>query len=261
MAYAPAHDTFPQARVNAQRALALDEKLAAAHLSLAIVKLFYEWDFEGAGEHLRRAKDLDPHNAQVYHFYGHYLELTKRPEEGIEETRRGIEADPTNLIVNSELAMAYYLARQPDPAIEQAHKTLELDRTFVYAAYLAAQAYELKGSFEEAMSEIDRAIPLSENWSWLVGDKAYVYARMGQRPPAEKIISELKERSAKEYIDPALIAYIYIALNDKDQAFAWMDKAVVDRSGFIGWLQVEPKFDPLRTDARYAALVKRMGLQ
>lgn len=261
MAYAPAHDTFPYARVNAQKALALDEKLASAHLSLAIVKLFYEWDFAGAGEHLRRARELDPQNAQVYHFNGHYFELTKKFEEAIEETKRGISLDPTNLVVNAELGFAYYLGRQPDGAIAAAHKTLQIDQTFAYAAWVAVQAYESKGMYQEALSEIDRALPGSENWSWLVADKGYVFALQGQREAALKIVAELRQRGDTEYIDSVLCAYIYIALGDKDAAFALLEKAVEDRSGFIGWIEIEPKFDPLRSDPRYAALLKRMGLR
>jgi len=261
MSMALANEIFPQARAYADKALQLDDTLSEAHLSLGIVKLFYDWDFAGAGKELLRAKELDPKNAQVYHFYGHYLELTDRFDEAITETKRGVQLEPTNLIINSEVGYACYVARRPDAAIEQLRKTLELDPTFSYASYELAQAYEQKRAYEGAITELNRARPISADWSFIVADLGYVDALLGKRSEAEKIIQNLKERTAREYIDPCLIAYIYIALGDKDEAFAWMDKAFQERSGMICWLQIEPKFDPIRSDPRFANLVHRMGLE
>ncbi len=261
MAYTRSNETMPQARIYSEKALALDNGLASAHLSLGIVKLFYDWDLAGAEKELRRAKELDPNDAQVYHFYGHYLELTGRADEGVEETKRGLALDPTNLIINSEVGYGLYVAHRPDLAIEQLRKTLELDRSFSYASYQLAQAYEQKGAYQEAVAELNRARPISGNWSWIVGDLGYVNALQNKPTEARKIIQELNQRSAREYFDPCLIAYIYIALGDKDQAFTWMDKAFQERSGMIGWLEVEPKFDPVRSDPRFANLIHRMGLK
>ena len=261
MSMVPAGETFPQARAYAEKALKLDDTLSEAHLSLGIVKLFYDWDFAGAEKELLRAKELDPQNAQVYHFNGHYLELVGRFDEAVSETKRGVELDPTNLIINSEVGFGFYVARRPDPAIEQLRKTLELDPTFSYASYELAQAYEQKRAYREAIAELNRAKPISADWSWIVADLGYVEALLGKRSEAEKIIQNLKERTAREYIDPCLIAYIYIALGDKDEAFAWMDRARQERSGLICWLQIEPKFDPIRSDPRFANLVHRMGLE
>jgi TolB-like protein/Flp pilus assembly protein TadD len=261
MGMAPAGETLPQGRAYAEKALKLDDTLSETHLSLGIVKLFYDWDLAGAGKDLLRAKELDPKNAQVYHFYGHYLELTDRFEEAITETRRGVQLEPTNLIINSEVGYAYYVARRPDAAIEELRKTLELDPTFSYASYQIAQAYEQKRAYEEAITELNRARPISADWSFIVADLGYVAALLGKRSEAEKIVQELRERSAQEYIDPVLIAYIYIALGDKDEAFAWTDKAYRERSGLLVWLQIEPKFDPLRSDPRFAELARRMGLK
>jgi TolB-like protein/tetratricopeptide (TPR) repeat protein len=261
MGMVPANETFPQGRAYAEKALKLDDTLSEAHLSLGIVKLFYDWDFAGAGKELLRAKELDPKNAQVYHFYGHYLELTDRFDEAITETKRGVQLEPTNLIINSEVGYACYVARRPDAAIEQLRKTLELDPTFSYASYVLAQAYEQKRAYEGAITELNRARPISADWSFIVADLGYVDALLGKRSEAEKIIEELKERTAQEYIDPVLIAYIYIALGDKDEAFAWMDKAYQERSGLFVWLQIEPKFDPIRSDPRFDELVRRMGLK
>jgi TolB-like protein/Flp pilus assembly protein TadD len=263
MAYAPAHDSFPRGRSYAEQALRLDDTVASAHLSLAIVKLFYDWDLAGAGRQLSRAKQLDPHNPQIYHFNGHYLELVGRPKESIEETARGLALEPTNMILNSELAYAYYLSRDPDAAISQARKTLQLDPTYSYASCILAWSLGLKGMYQEALSELNKARIISDppDWSWIIAEIAYVNARIGNHDTARQLLQELKGRTTREYIDPAILSYIHIGLGEADEAFAWMEKAYQEHSGAIGWLQVEPKFDPVRSDPRFTALVQRMGLK
>jgi len=262
LAYVPATSTFPQARACAQKALEIDERLASAHLSLGIVKMFYDWDFEGAEKELRRAKELDPGNAQVYHFHGHALELLGRMEEGIEETKRGLAIDPTNMILNSELAFAYYLARQPDAAIAQARKTLELEPAYSYASLLLAWASDLKGTYQDSLAELNRARTISDppDWSWIIAGIGFSNARIGKRSEAEQVITELKSRSQREYVDPCLVALIYSALGNNDEAFAWMQKAYEERSGTIGWLDGDARFDGLRSDPRFSELRQRMGL-
>ena len=256
-----ANATFPKARAYAEKALQLDDALAEAHLSLGIVELFFNWDFSAAEKELSRAKSLDPRNAQIYHFYGHYLELVGRFDEAIAETRRGVEMDPTILVVNSELGFAYYMARRFDQAVDQHRNTLKMDGTFVYASYCLACDYIQRRMLQDARSELDRARPISENWSWIVAGIGIVDAMLGERAEAEKIIAELRARSSTEYIDPVFIAFIHIYLGDKDQAFAWMDRGVQERSGQILWLKIEPLFDPIRSDPRFDELVHRMGLK
>ena len=260
MGMVPPKEVFPQGRTYAEKALVLDETLAPAHVSLAIVKLFYDWDFAGAEKELRRAKELNPNYPDAYHFYGHYLELVGRFEDSIVETKRGVELDPTSLIINAELGLAYYYARQPDQAIAQLRKTLELDPTFAYASYNMALAYAQKGAYQEEIAELNRVRPLSGDWSWIIAEIGYVDAALGKRAGALTAIEQLNERRAREYIEPVLVVYIYVALGDKDQAFAWLDKGYQERSGLMCWIEIEPKFDPLRSDPRFIDLLRRMRL-
>ena len=256
--YALPKEAFAQARSYAEKALALDDALASAHLSLGIVKLFYDWDLPGAEKELRRAKEDEPNNAQGYHFYGHYLELAGRLEDAIAETKRGVDLDPTNLILTNEFAWAYYLSHRFDEAIALYKKNLEADPNFIYSAYQLAQCYQFKGMYKEARDELAR-IQKIDNWYWIPVEIACVDALTGKRSEAEKAIVELKERSTREYIDESVIAYIYVALGDKDQAFAWLEKAYESRAGNLPWIIVEPKYDPLRSDPRFAQLLRRMG--
>lgn len=256
----PPTESFPQARAYAEKALLLDETLAEAHLSLGMVGLLYEWDWPRAEKELRRAKELDPNNPQTYHFYGHYLQVVGRVEEAINETKRGVELDPTSLVINAELGWAYYCARQYEQAIAQDRKTLELDPTFVYASWVIAQSYEQTGRYQESVAELKRARTIDANWPYVIAELGYAYAASGERSEAEKLLEQLKERAAREYIDATLIAYIYVGLGQRDQAFAWLEKGYQERSGLVPWLKSEPKWDPLRGDARFADLLRRIGL-
>jgi serine/threonine protein kinase/TolB-like protein/Flp pilus assembly protein TadD len=260
LSVAPPKESFPQARAYAEKALVLDETLAEAHLSLGIVKLLYEWDWPGAEKELRRAKELDPTNPQVYHFYGHYLQSVGRMDEAINETKRGVELDPTLLVLNAELGWAYYCARQYEQAIAQDRKTLGLDPNFVYTSWVIAQSYEQTGRYQEAVAELKRARTIDANWPYIIAELGYAYAASGERSETEKTLQQLEERAAREYIDAILIASIYVGLGQKDQAFVWLEKAYQERSGLMPWLKGEPKWDPLRGDARFADLLRRIGL-
>jgi tetratricopeptide (TPR) repeat protein len=257
----PSSQAFPQARAYAEKALALDEKLANAHLSLGIVKLFYDWNLVGGEKELRRAKELDPNNPQVHHFYGHYLQWAGRLEEARAEMQRGIELDPTNLIINAEFGFADYYLRRYDPAIAQLRKTLELDQNFVLASVWLAQAYEQKGMYQEALAELQRAKTIAGNGSWITAEIGCVDAFLGKRAEALKTIKELTERRSGEYIDPGTVVYVYLALGDKDQSFTWLEKAYQERAGsVIPWMKFDPKFDSVREDARFKDLLRRIGL-
>jgi len=155
---------------------------------------------------------------------------------------------------------AYLIERHYDQAIAQDRKTLELDPNFVYTSWVIAQSYEQTGRYQESVAELNRARTIDANWPYIIAELGYAYAALGERSEAEKILQQLKERAAREYIDAILIAYIHVGLGQKDQAFAWLEKAYQERSGLMPWLKGEPKWDPLRGDARFADLLRRIGI-
>ena len=256
----PPKEVMPKAKAAAIKALELDETLAEAHVSLGIFKLFYEWDWVGAEREFKRAIELNSNNPDAHHFYGHYLEAIGRMDEATAVTKRALELDPLSLIINAELGFAYYWSRQYNEAIAQYRKTLEMDPTFVFASWAIGQVYEQKGMYEAAIAELNKARPLSGDWSFIVAELGCAYARSGQKTKAEQVLDDLKARAMREFIDPGLIALIYIDLGETDQAFAWLEKVYEERSSWIVWLQVEPKFDRLRSDPRFATLLKKVGL-
>ena len=268
--YLPPSEVFPKAKAAAEKALALDEGLAAGHISLGAYRLFYEWDWAGAQREAQRAKELNAGYAKAielntnyddeHHFYCQALDTLGRPQDSIAEMRRALDLDPLSISMNMEMGWSFYVARDYDQAIAQCRKTIELDPSFISSYNCTAQAYEQKGMYGEAIADMKKAAVLSGDDPGVITELAFAEALAGQKAEAQKILKALKERSAHEYIDPALIALIYIALGEKNQAFIWLDKAYAARSSWMTWLKVEPKFDSLRSDARFTDLMRRVGI-
>jgi tetratricopeptide (TPR) repeat protein len=154
----------------------------------------------------------------------------------------------------------YYFLRQYDQAIEQCSKTLDMDPAFLLAYFYLIPAYEQKGMFEEAIKELEKAIELSGGSASMTALLGHVYAVSGQRDRALKILKELKEKSAREYVPSFYFVLIYLGLDEKDQAFEWLERAYSERSTHLVWLKVDPIFDSLRSDLRFTELIRRMGL-
>jgi TolB-like protein/Tfp pilus assembly protein PilF len=252
-------DAVPRARTHATRALDLDDTLAEAHMSLGEVKLFYDWDWPSAEREFKRAIELKPNYPDTYHFYGHYLETIGRFDDAIAVTKRALELDPNSLIINSELAWAYFFARQTSESEKQALKTLDLDPRFGVARQYLGRAYAQERRYDEAIAALKQARVDVDDFPGVMMDLGCVYAAAGNRTEALKIIHELEDRISKG-IDPYLIAPIHALLGDRDQAFAWIEKAYAKRSFWLPFLKSEPRLESLRSDPRFADLVRRVGI-
>ena len=253
-------EVFPWAKQYAEKALELDDRLAEAHNSLGVIKLFYEWDWPGAQRAFARARDLNPRNADVGHFYGHYFEAMGNLREGIRETQRGVDLEPESIILNAELGFAYYWARDYDRAIAQHRKTLDLFPNSAFAKWALAQALEQKQMNQEAVNELLQVRQRAGGWSFLEAELACALARAGKKDEARRILTELRQRAAQKWVDPGVIALVHIELGEKDQAFEWLEKTYEERTQWMLWLKIEPKFDPLRADPRFKALLRRVKL-
>jgi len=258
----PPREGMPKAKAAAMRALELDETLAEAHTSLGRVLAAYEWNWTSAEKEFKRAIDLNPHYATAHQWYGGCLEATGRSNEAIAERKRAQELDPLSLVINFELGVGFYYAHNYDQAIEQFHKTLELDQNFPAAHVFLPAAYEQKGKYEEAIAQFKKGIPLrgGSEWSFTKGGLGHLYAILGKKSEALTLVHELKQLAAQEYVPPTSIALVYAGLGEKDEAFAWLEKAYEERSFQLQWLNVEPRWDSLRSDPRFADLIRRIGL-
>ncbi len=252
-------NAFPKALEAAEKAVALDPKLAEGHTSLAWVR-FRTLDWAGAESEFRLAISLNPDYAQTRQWYANYLSAVGRPDEAIAESKRAQELDPTSLIVSATGAYAYYNAHRYDEAIEQCRKTLKLDPNFFAARRYLALSLAQKGAYAEAIAESEKAVERSKGSAVIKAEYGSTLALAGKRAEAERIIEELKQNSSQGYLSSYHIATIYACLGDKDNAFEWLKKTVDEQGDFLIYAKVDPKLTNLHTDPRYAELLRRIGL-
>jgi TolB-like protein/DNA-binding winged helix-turn-helix (wHTH) protein/Tfp pilus assembly protein PilF len=249
---------LPKAKAAAIKALELDSALGEAHNSLAFCLDGFDWDFDAAGKEFRRAIELNPGYATAHHWYAWHLSLLGRYDEAIAEMKKAENLDPLSLIINADLAELLVLAHLPDESIEQSRKTIEMDSNFALAHNQLAQACLQKHLNDEAVAELQKALQLSGGSPTVMANLARAYVASGKRNEALELLNDLKKRSNSTYSHGSEIAVIYAALGDSDQAMNWLEKGYQER--FNPGVLLRPGFDPLRSDPRFQALVRRIGL-
>jgi len=254
----PAKQAIPKASAAAARAVELDPTLAEAHGSLALVRL-WENDLKAAEREFQQALELNPGYAQGRMRYGDLLIRTGRPEDAVAEMGRALELDPLSLMVNNATGWHLYLARRYDEAIAQFKKALELDPGFALAHYDLGRVYEQKGMYEQAISEFQKAKELSPETPYILAGLGHCYGVMGRRGEAHKLLEELKALSKRRHVKSLDIAFVHLGLGDREQALEGLERAAAEREGWIGYLNADPIYDPLRSDPRFQSLVRRAG--
>jgi tetratricopeptide (TPR) repeat protein len=240
--------------------LAIDDTQAEAH---ALLGGDYDatWEWAAAAREFERTVELNPNNARAHVLYALHLEYLGKMDEVIVHIRRAIELDPLNLNGLDNLAEAYVYTRQYAESIEQSKKVLEIDPTFGIAHYWLARGYELTGKYDLWLEEWEKETRfLNDPDLALVEAARREYPKSGYRGALKRISAFEGQQGKGKYIDPAETASYYAILGEKDKAFAWLEKAYAEKSSYIRYLKVEPYFDSLRSDPRYADLRKRMGL-
>jgi len=256
-------EAFPKAKEAALKSLEMDGTLVEAHTSLARIKAEYDWEWSGAEREFRRAIELNPSYATAYQWYGSVLVTMGRPEEAIANYRRALELDPLSPIINGALGKAFYDTRQYDRAIEQMQKTLELDPNLFMARAYLAYAYLQKSMNKEAMAELEKHMVISQGHPWAVVELGYAYAAVGRTPEAQRMLDKLNQLSRQQFVAADGMAKIYVGLGEKGKAFEWLEEGYERHSTGLGGvdLKVDPVWDPLRSDPRFADLLRRVKLQ
>ncbi|HBB97492.1 MAG TPA: hypothetical protein DC054_19090, partial [Blastocatellia bacterium] len=253
-------DAFPLAKDAATKAIQIDISLSEAHTSLAYVKLYYDWDWAGAEREYKRAIELNPNYATPHHGYAYLLISSGRTEEAIAEIKKAEAIDPLSVLFQTDHGEYYYFARRPDEAIAQLQKAIDMDPSFVRAHFLMGRALIQKGRCDEGIAEAMKAEqmgPVSEQLGW----RAQEYAACGRRAEAQKLMNELLARSKDRYVSPHWFAATQAGLGNKDEAFKWLDQSIDLRFGPMIYLKVNPIWDPLRSDPRFAERLRRIGLE
>jgi serine/threonine-protein kinase len=257
--YLPPSEAWPKAKAAAMQALEIDDTLAEAHTSLALVKEHFEWDWTGAETEFRRAIELNPNSATTHHWYGDYLANMGRSEEGLRETKRAQELDPLSLIINTTLGWQLYLAGRSDQAIEQLRKVLDIDAKFTPARRVLEEVYAQTGRQKEAVEEREKVVSLSGSPE-LATSIAEDFSKLGYKGVQQSWLDGLTEISKHGYVSSYSIAEGYMRLGQKEKALEWLEKAYQEHDSGLVSIAVEPMFDPMRTNPRFVDIVRRMKL-
>jgi len=256
--FMPPHDAYPKAREAVEKALALDDQLAEAYTSLGLIKFQYEWDWSGAEDVLTKAIGINPSYAPAHHFYADFLKAMGRFDEALAEIEKAHELDPFSLVISAGVGHVLYLSREYDRAIEQYQKAVDLDPAFMITHVWFGRPYLEKGMFKEAISELETAVKLSDESTLALAMLGHALASAGRREDALRILNKLMERSKTQYVPSYWIAVIHNGFKDKEQVLEWIKKAYAERSSWLVWSNVEPRFAWLRNDHDVAELLKAM---
>jgi serine/threonine-protein kinase len=256
----PLATPFLRAKATALKALRLDDGLAEAHVALAAVKLWREFDLPGGERGFRRAIELNPGYATAHFWLALHLAGIEAMDEALSEIKLAHELDPLSRVINLNLARVFYFARQYDDSIEQCRKTIEMYPDYLIAHRRLGIAYAEKGMFEEAEGEFKKALALSENDTETMSAMGYAYAAAGRIEDARKTLDRINAVAKDAYVSPYSMARIHVGLGEIDEAFEWLEKAYQERHGILTYLKVEAAFDRLRSDPRFVDLLRRIGL-
>jgi TolB-like protein/DNA-binding winged helix-turn-helix (wHTH) protein/predicted Zn-dependent protease len=248
---------MPQARSAALKALELDDGLAEAHNSLALVLEKFDWDWEGAEQHFRRAIELDPNYATAHQWYAEYLALRGRFEEALLESERARRLDPLSLIIATDNGAILYYSRQYDRAIHEFRGVLEIEPGFP-RAHIIMMPYVEKGLYADALATVGKIGPSDNAWTWAM--YTYIDGRSGQARQARQALVTFQELNRSQAVEPGTAVWAYLGMNNKDEAIASLEQGYAQHSDIMVRLKVEPGFDPLRSAPRFQDLVRRVGL-
>src|SRR5713101_2696826 len=254
-------ETLPRAKAAASKALAIDESLGEAHSALAHVIELYDWDWQGAEKEYRRALELNPNDVMARFWFGEFLQVMGRNEEGFAQMRQAIALDPLNPNPAAELGAQFYTARQYDQARLAFQKVFELEPDNAWAHYGLGWVYSERRMYPEAIAEFVKSVNLSNrNDEGSLASLGKVLGDSGRKQEARKILKELKERSKHRYVSPYLIGLVQLGLGERNQAIASLEQGYTNRDQWMMYLKVEPGWDDLRLDPRFKDLLRRVGL-
>ena len=255
----PPTEFRPRALAAARKALNLDDSLADAHATLANI-LHYNCEWVAAEKEFKRAIELNPNDSAAHRWYSQYFASKGQMQAALNEIDQALELDPLSAIAGTMKGWILEFSRDYERAIHQHRSVLELEPNFVFALWFLGRSYTYCSMFDKGIETLERVVALSGKSPGILGSLGEAYAMSGRRTEAQKLLGELIELSKQRYITPASVVPIYVALGDNDQAFHWLEKAYQERSTLLAHIKVYRFLDPLRSDPRFADLLRRVGL-
>jgi TolB-like protein/DNA-binding winged helix-turn-helix (wHTH) protein/Flp pilus assembly protein TadD len=252
-------EALPKAEAAARRALAYDDNLAEAHAALAHA-LLHEWRMAESEREFQRALQLNSSNTATHYEYAEYLASTGDEDRAITEMNTALTLDPLSPEVNSFLAWDWYFKRDYDRCLAISGKTAQTFPEFWVPHITAGMCQFIKGKYPEAIQEFQKARTMNPEATFPMAGLGISYAKSGNRAEARRVAVEMENLARQRYVAPVFIGIVYDALGERDAEFRWYDKAYDDRSEYLLWLTLDPIFDEVRADPRFANLVKRVGV-
>jgi len=256
----PPREGFSKMKEAALKALEKDNTLGEAHSFLALAWLHYDLNWTEAEKEFKRALELNPSLSYTHHLYAHYLMAMDRVEESMSEVKLASELDPFSADMSMCFGWHCLSTSDYDEAIELARKGVQMDSGNAWARVILGWAYEQKSMTKEAIAEFQNALSNWEDSPLPLAGLGHAFGIAGQKREAREILEKLLEKSKRTYVPAYDIAAVYLGLGENGQAFEWLSKALEERSGFLVYIKCDRRFDGLRTDPRYEALLNRIGL-
>ncbi len=257
----PAKDCLPQAKAAAIKAIELDDSLAEAHASLSFSLIWYDWQWAAAETEAKRPITLNPNSAVAHFSYGHVLSDLARHEEATTEGAQAISLDPVFPLFRAIGAMFLHHAGRNDEAYAVLQKALELEPNFWITHLILGKVLIQQRKYAEAIAEFDKAKELSHGNSEAIGSIGYAAALAGDTAKARAVLDELNSLSTQHYIPPFTIALVYTGLGEQNESLSWLEKGIEDHDVRLTLLEVDPRWDALRSNPRFLSILKRIGLR
>ncbi len=255
----PSSEARQTAEIAARKALEIDNEVAEAHVALGYVD-FFNWNWAIAEAEFKRALELNPNYAFAHSQYALYLVARGRIDEALAEINRAQELDPLSLTMSMTRGYILQNARRYEESIDQLRRVIALDPNHYGAHWFLGMAYVANHQFEEAVAASEKAVALSGRAPAALGVLGLAYGLAGRKRDANRVLSELLQLQKQRYVTLMALCYVNIGLGNKDQAFAWLEKAYQERSNHLAFFKVSPTVDSLRSDPRFADLLRRIGL-
>jgi adenylate cyclase len=253
-------DAFLKAELAANKALQLDSTLAEPHTSLGYIKLYFYWDWPGAQKEFLTALRMNPSHIMAYDSYCYYLTAMEKFPESREVIEKAVQLDPLSARMNTDLGFNLYYLHRYDEAVSILKTSLALNPKYGLTHIWLARTYLEMKMYKEALDENNRVLKVNTTWPVALAAIGYIYGISGQRKEAVTILDSMIRLSGSKYVTPYGLALVYAALDDKENAFKCLDQAYADRSNWLVWIKLDPRWRPLYGDKRYAALVRKVGL-
>jgi serine/threonine-protein kinase len=256
---APPDEAYPRSRATALKAIELDSMLGEAHSALAGVHSVYDWDFPAAERGFERGLELSPRDARGHFYFGIYLTGMGETDSAVAELKRAVELEPLSLLTQAAAARPYYNGRRYEDAIAQARRALEIDSTFSRAHYWLGMSFAETGRPREAIREFEETLRRAGPLSVYRAALARAHALAGNTSQAREILRDLEEAATTKPVSSVEIAAVHAALDQKEQCFQWLDRAVEARDPLLQYIAVDQRFDRYRRDRRFEDMLRRMG--